>query len=335
MFLIINLICLSLIEGGCPWGRMRNGAPREALQSKRVSAGQTNKLIEINLLDLVWPSQSGSNNSILLSFHSWNGEEWVLMELELRGRWSCKLITNNQTNSMRGLLSFVCCCFLALRSIPFVFFFFISASSFKRKTKEIKDVCWFGLIVFFLVRSNWACRPITPHKRNQPNQLHSHCPPALHWMKFHFIHKPLGAAQLSLFIQFSINLPILKEKIDGIEEESWAAAKQTHHSFHSKIKFIFSCLSLCVSFNYCYNIISLPPLENKSKPQIKPNWVAWFVGVACFLFLPFYESMKWNEIDSVDWPFIQLRWNNGQLVIGCVPNQPHFIPLSLILLPFL
>ena len=89
-----------------------------------------------SLMRLKWKVKS----SLLRNNNWWN-------QLKGDGRWSCKLITNNFTNSMRGLLSFVCCCFLALRSL-FLLFAFVSFLQQKREG-EIERHCA-ALLVFFL-----------------------------------------------------------------------------------------------------------------------------------------------------------------------------------------
>jgi hypothetical protein len=49
-----------------------------------------------------------------------------------------------------------------------------------------------------------------------------------------------------------------------------------------------------------------------------------------------YWINEWKWIDSVDWPFnwIQRIQISGQLVIGCVPNQPHSFLLHWFILLF-
>ena len=68
-----------------------------------------------------------------------------------------------------------------------------------------------------------------------------------------------GRPMLSPFIQLSISSPILKERRNGVEEMSWAAALKDwfHSQIQSKIQFFHFFLSFLNSINFYCTVIIL------------------------------------------------------------------------------
>ena len=105
----------------------------------------------------------------------------------------------------------------------------------------------------------FACRPHSLHQWNSsPNQFTQLTKSAAELMGWTV---PLGPNAFK-FNQSSINLPILKEKIDVIDEFDWRGAvilfifiKIIHNWFHQQVNSInyFIFISYSKYYPYCYN----------------------------------------------------------------------------------